>query len=588
METSAETENVDRDGTLVDVLCRRAATQPDKVAFRFLADGETETDTITYARLHSHARSIAVALAHRCQPGDRALLLYPPGLDFIAAFLGCLYAGVVAIPLYCPRLNRIDARIQAVAANAQAAIAMTTNEALERMEKHLHNLPCIQELPRVATDDISTEGGKYWEKPPLVSRDSVAFLQYTSGSTAAPRGVMVTHGNLMANEEMIRQAFDWHENSVVVSWLPIYHDMGLIGNALQPIYAGIPCVLMPPASFLQYPNLWLSAVTKYKGTCIGAPNFAYDLCARRVTPEQMVSLDLSTVDLAYCGSEPIRASTIETFSRTFRHAGFQSSAFYPCYGLAEATLFATGGRKIDPPTVIFVSAAKLEANQVEEAGVTFENARTIVGCGRAWLDEQLVIVNPDTRCLCPIGEVGEIWIAGRHIAQGYWNNTVESDRVFNANLAADRTTQYLRTGDFGFIRRGELFVTGRLKDLIIIRGRNHYPQDIESSVLKSDPAVAQGRCAAFAATGGEQEDLIVVAELDRSHTAIDNDKLVARIRGAIVRDHGLDPAKIVLVRARTLPVTTSGKIQRHACLSAYLCGNLEFVTTQRVTGGLAQ
>lgn len=561
--------------TLVDVLRWRAEAQPDRVAFRFLADGEAETGSVTYGQLDRQARAVAGTLRERCRPGERALLLYPPGLEFIPAFFGCLYAGVVAVPLHCPRLNRHDERIQTVTANAQPAVALTTADLLARVEKQLHQTPYLRDLHRLATDDIPAAAADRWQ-PPAVSGDTLAFLQYTSGSTAAPRGVMVSHGNIMANMAMIREGFEFTPETVMVSWLPVYHDMGLIGNTLQPVYTGFVSIHMPPASFLQHPLRWLAAVCKYGATCVGAPNFAYDLCARKAMqrPDQLAALDLSRLDLAYCGAEPIRPETVRKFTEVFRACGFRPEAFYPCYGLAETTLFATGGRKADQPVMYSVRASELEDHRVRAADPGEDGAQALTGCGRVRLDERIVIANPETRVACQPGQVGEIWIAGSHVARGYWNDAARTAQTFDARLADSGDGPFLRTGDLGFLKDGELFVTGRIKDLIIIRGRNHYPQDIELTAERSHPCLRPGRGAAFGVEVGGEERLVVVHEVERERAEVDWDHVIQNVREAVALDHELAVHAVALVRAASIHTTTSGKIQRHAVRAAFRRGEL--------------
>lgn len=563
--------------TIAEVLRWRASTQPDRLAFRFLVDGESQTASITYAELDRQANEIAAALSARCKPGDRALLLYPPGLDFISGFFGCLYAGIVAVPLYSPRPNRADPRLDAVAANCGATVALSTGDVLAKLRAQRLKIECLEGLDQIATDSMASNVSPPAKAPVPARGETLAFLQYTSGSTAAPRGVMVSHANLMANEAMIRVAFDWHENSSVVSWLPVYHDMGLIGNVLQPVYAGIPGILMPPAAFLMNPFRWLEVTSRYRGTCIGAPNFAYDLCARRVTPEQIATLDLSCVDLAYCGAEPIRHDAVERFLTAFAPAGLRPEAFYPCYGLAEATLFSTGGSKAARPVMVEVQASALESHLVVPPSPD-DDRRTLVGCGRPWMGASAAIVEPSTFKPCLFGSIGEIWLAGPHVAAGYWNDHEATGTTFNARLADDDRA-FLRTGDLGFVRDGELFITGRIKDVIIIRGRNLYPQDIEATVEKSHPALRPGRGAAFIAEQDGEERLVVIHEVDRDVEYAELKPAIALIRQAVARDHGVAPHAVVLVEAFSVPTTTSGKIRRAACRQFMLNHQLKVQAT---------
>ncbi|HEX2222817.1 MAG TPA: fatty acyl-AMP ligase, partial [Thermoanaerobaculia bacterium] len=492
--------------TLAGLLRVRAAERPDRVAFTFLADGEVEGGRLTYAELDHQARAIAAALRQTLAPGDRALLLYPPGLEFIAAFFGCLYAGVIAVPAYPPRPNdRSQSRLRSIAHDAEPRAALTTSAILAGAGDLAPELAVLRWLPTDALPPFGADaegfgfadGDGISEPEP----DSVAFLQYTSGSTAAPKGVMVTHANLLHNERMIGEAFGQDEDTVVAGWLPLYHDMGLIGNVLQPLHAGARCVLMSPVAFLQKPLRWLEAISRYRATTSGGPNFAYELCVRKTTVEERARLDLSSWKVAFNGAEPVRETTLERFAEAFAASGFRREAFYPCYGLAEATLFVTGGELGRFPRVEVVDAAALERNEVRPA-FDGDPARRLVSNGRAWLGQQVVLADPETGLECPAGRVGEIWVAGPSVARGYWRNPEATERDFGAFLA-DGQGPFLRTGDLGFAAGGELYVTGRLKDLIIIRGRNHYPQDLELTAERSHPDLHAGGGAAFAVDAGE-------------------------------------------------------------------------------------
>jgi amino acid adenylation domain-containing protein len=432
----------------------------------------------------------------------------------------------------------------------------------------------LRPLHWLTTDRLGEGLEEAWREPG-VGGDALAFLQYTSGSTAAPKGVMLTHSNLLHNEELIRHAFRQSAESVIVGWLPLYHDMGLIGNVLQPLYLGARCVLMSPVSFLQQPLRWLRAVSNYRGTTSGGPNFAYDLCVRKIPEAQRAGLDLSSWSVAFNGAEPIRRETLESFAGAFAPHGFRREAFSPCYGLAEATLIVSGGSQSPAPVVRHVEAKALEAHRVVEAA-RGEDERALVGCGGALPDQRIAVVDWATLKECAPGAVGEIWVSGPSVAQGYWGHPEESERTFAARLADTGEGPFLRTGDLGFMHEGELFVTGRLKDLIIIRGRNHYPQDIELTAEQSHRALRPGCGAAFAVADGGEERLVVVQEVDHRQ-GLDAAEVCEAINRAVAEEHEIQAHAVVLVRAGTIPKTSSGKIQRNACREAYLGGELREV-----------
>src|SRR2546423_522199 len=465
--------------TLVGLLRWRALHQPKQQAYIFLPDGETNEEAgLTYAELDRQARAIGAQLQSFSAGGECALLLYPPGLDYITAFFGCLYAGLIAVPAYPPRLNRPLIALETIVTDAQATIALTTTPILASAERWLVHTPTLKALTWLTTDTISSDHLETWHDP-AINCDSLAFLQYTSGSTTKPRGVMLTHNNLLYNSALIHQCFELTPESRGASWLPPYHDMGLIGGILQPLYGGFPVTLMSPLAFLQSPFRWLQAISHTKATVSGGPHFAYDLCVRKITPEQRTMLDLSSWNVAFTGAEPIRYETLERFATAFAPCGFRGETFYPCYGLAEATLIVAGGKRTEPPVIKKFEAAGLEQKRAVEVQIEDGATKVLVGCGHTLPKQTIVIVDPESLTRCPDNHIGEIWVSGPSIAQGYWNRSEETERTFRARLADTGEGPFLRTGDLGFLQDGELFVTGRLKDLIIIRGHNYYPQDIE-------------------------------------------------------------------------------------------------------------
>ena len=568
--------------SLVELLQWRALHQPDQRIYTFLTDGETDEAHLTCGELDLQARAIGARLQSLGAAGERALLLYPPGLEYIAGFFGCLYAGVTAVPAYPPdpaRLKRTLPRLQTMVADAQAAVALTTAPILSMSQFLFDEAPDLGDLQWLATDTIADGVEDGWQEP-AVTHDTLAFLQYTSGSTRTPRGVMLSHGNLLCNLALISQAFDFASDDVGMIWLPPYHDMGLIGGILQPVYRCLYCILMSPLAFLQRPFRWLQAVSRYKATISGGPNFAYDLSVRKVTPEQRATLDLSHWRTAFNGAEPVRPETMERFAATFESCGFRQEVFYPCYGLAEATLIVSGGLKAAPPVIHTVQGTALEQSRVVAASAGDEDARALVGCGQNLAGQRIVIVDPESLTQCLPDQIGEIWVSGPSIAQGYWNRPEETEHTFRAYLAGTGEGPFLRTGDLGFLNDGELFIAGRLKDLIIVDGLNHYPQDIERTVEQCHPAVRPGCSAAFSIEADGREQVVVVAEVaDRRklarHQPLDAGELTREIRRAVAAQHDLRVYDVTLLKARTVPKTSSGKIQRHACRAGYLAGTLD-------------
>lgn len=566
--------------SLVEILRWRALHQPDAEALTFLRDGLQATESLTYAGLHQQACAIACALQRRVARGERALLLYPQGLDYVAAFFGCLYAGVIAIPAYPPRPNQTLNRILSIVEDAKPAVALTTLAVKAKVEeKHAQNSG-LRSFNMLPTDNLPGAGGSSWNELAgewldrnLADTDSIAYLQYTSGSTGSPKGVMVSHGNLLRNLQDMDLGWVHAGDSVLVTWLPFFHDMGLIYGILEPLFKGFPCYFMSPLSFLQRPVRWLQAISRYRATHSVAPNFAYELCAARVKSEEKAALDLSCWAVAVNGAEPVRKETLDRFADAFATCGFRYGSFCPGYGLAEATLKVTAARRGDAPVFYSVQKAWLERGRVVLAEQD-QDSRTLVGCGSTMIDTRIEIVNPENLIPCEPGQVGEIWLSGSTVAKGYWERVDETNSVFGACLATGKG-HFLRTGDLGFLKDGQLYITGRLKDLIIIRGQNHYPQDIEKASEQSHPALKKpGFCAAFSIESSNEERLVVVQEVEHTGTERDWEEMVGSIRQAISEEHELQAYKVVLVRSGSIPRTSSGKIQRRACREEYLSGRL--------------
>ncbi|MDM8515210.1 amino acid adenylation domain-containing protein [Desulfobacterales bacterium HSG16] len=597
---------------LASLLRFKAKTQPDKTGYIFLKNGEKEESSITYSQLDAKAMAIAENLLINCRKNDRVLLLYPSGIDYIAAFFGCIYAGCIAVPVYPPQPARMDRtlpRLLSIVSNAWPSAVLTTSKFFRMKDKMLMFDQSFDRMKWLVSDDMKEPAAPDW-KGPLIEPDMIAFLQYTSGSTGNPKGVMISHSNLMHNQEVIKAGFESRESSVAVGWLPLYHDMGLIGNIMHSLYRSIKIVFMSPMSFLQKPSRWLNAISKYSAAFSGGPNFAYDLCVQRVSSDQKKELDLKCWDTAFSGSEPVRFETIERFSKAFECCGFTRKAFFPCYGLAEATLMVSGNRKEEPIIKSFDLKALNEKRMIVSCEKTTESTN-LAGAGRPVKGQLVKIVDPETFEVCKSGEIGEIWISGQSVAGGYWKNPDETRKMFQVrpkeykNIEPGRT--FFRTGDLGAFYDEELFITGRIKDMIIIRGKNHYPQDIEKTVEKSFPLIRPGSCAAFSVEHKNNERLVVVAEIERRHIEhkkpasdgrrrrkpknLRNFKILPEydhednlpfsaedalnaVRAAVSKRHDLQVWALMLIKVGTIPKTTSGKIRRNACKSEFF--NKEF------------
>lgn len=567
--------------TLVDLVRQRAGQLGDRTAFTFLADGEREDARLNYAELDIRARAIAVMLRDcGVQRGERALLLYPPGLDFIPAFFGCLYAGVIAVPSYPPQpaqLSRTLPRLLGILADAEPSIVLSTS-GIERAAAALRRqAPTLGNTTWLATDTLDASNAGEWREP-TIDRDQLAFLQYTSGSTAAPKGVMVSHANLLHNLSYASRVARHDEHSVSVSWLPVIHDMGLIEGVLGPVYNAYPAHLMAPAAFLQRPVRWLRAVTKYGATTSGGPNFAYDLCVRRITDEQRAELDLRTWRIAYNGAEPIRADTLTAFHNRFRDAGFAWSSFFPVYGLAESTLLVSTGDREYEPVILDADSDALRRGALDVSPAA--SSRRVVSSGPVSFETRVVIADPDTHEPCAAGNIGEIWVTSPSVARGYWRRPHESEETFNAFLATGEGP-FLRTGDLGVLHDGELFVTGRLKDVLIVRGMKHYPQDLELTAERQHPAIRAGCAAAFAVDADDGESVVIAMELDPrclpdndAHRDACLDEVIVRVRQAIAEQHGIVLSAVSLLAVGEVPKTSSGKLRRRACRAAFLDGSL--------------
>ncbi|MCC6750543.1 MAG: AMP-binding protein [Deltaproteobacteria bacterium] len=562
--------------TIVDVLEWRAQREPDRTAYVFLRDGERDEVRLTYAELAAQARAVAQAVRHHAEPGDRVLLAFPSGLDFVTAFFGTLYAGCVPVPTVPPEYRKIQQalrRLLAIVDNARPTVGLTTSGILSMVQAGQVGGVDLPPLAWVASDDLGSAGHAL-EAAPSFSAEDLAFLQYTSGSTGKPRGVAVSHRNLMANLEMLGLLFKDHLEKPFVSWLPLFHDFGLILKTLGALYSNCPCIVMSPLHFVQRPARWLEAITRYRAAVSGGPNFAFDLCVRKVTPEERAGLDLSSWRGCPCAAEPIRTSTLDAFVETFGPVGFDRSAYVPGWGLAEAVVMVSGKTYPGPPRIVSLRAAALEQGRVELCA-DGEEARPIVGCGLPVGDAQDVhLVDPETCTEVPADRIGELWVAGPQVTRGYWQREAETEQIFH-NYLADGRGPYLRTGDLAFLREGELYITGRLKDLVIVNGRNLYPHDVEATCERAHPAVRPSCVAAFGLEGAVTERLAIVCEVQRSCPPEEHAAVVSALRTAVAAEHDVTVHALAILAPGTIPKTSSGKIQRRESKARFEKGTLE-------------
>ena len=570
--------------TLPEILQTRAEHTPDETAYIFLRDGEDDEERITYRELDDTARTIAQRLIESNLKGERALMLFPPGLEFVKALFGCFYAGVIAVPAYPPRKNRSLDRIKTLVTDSGAVIILSNTDIYQLSERSFSDVKELKKLNWIIPDSLTTLSPYHLTTLPpyhlttLPQPSDLALLQYTSGSTGQPKGVMVTHRNIMRNLEFLRQAFELNSETKSVHWLPVFHDMGLVFGVLEPLFSGYTGIIMPPVSFIQKPIRWLKAIAKYGAVLGGAPNFAYDLCVSETTEEDCSGLDLTKLRTLYNGAEPVRLQSLERFTAKFLPYGFQPENFYPTYGMAESTLILTGGSVTGKLSYLCVDKKALENNRIEIIDENNENASIHVSLGKPWIDTIIKIVNPETFENCNELEVGEIWVSGSIVAKGYWEKPKETKETFKAFIKDTNEGPFLRTGDLGFYHNSELFVTGRLKDLIIIHGRNYYPQDIELITENAHPAVRPTCSAAFSVDVDNEEKLVITAEIERTSLRdLDAEAVCDAIRQKIAEEMELTVYAIQLLRTASIFKTSSGKIQRKACKEGFLKKSLEVV-----------
>ncbi len=567
--------------TLVRRLRVHAAERPGATAFLHLIDGETPQASLTYAQLDRSARAIAAALQDMRLAGRNVVLAYPPGLEFIAAFFGALYAGCVAVPAYPPRARTLD-RFHALVRDAGAPVVLSTAATVASATAMNGRAAGIR---WIGTDALAEAPAGGWiEHDP--DPESLAMIQYTSGSTSRPKGVMLSHANLVANTRAICDAFEVGPDTKGVFWLPACHDMGLIGGVLAPIYCGIQNIIIAPAMFVQNPFLWLDTISRFGATASGGPNFAYDLCVRKVTAEQRAVLDLSSWSVAFIGAETVEPATLARFAEAFAPCGFRPESFYPCYGLAEATLMVTGPRSGRGASVRAFRDDALAQNVVVPLPDHAPGARPLVGCGAPVGSLRVAIVTPETGVRAAPDRVGEIWVAGESVGMGYWRNPGKTAATFRARLADADDAPFLRTGDLGFMHDQQLYITGRIDDLIIVRGLNHHPQDIEATARQSHPLLAPGLGAAFAFEERGAQRLVLVHEVVRDGNA-DLAPVIDALRAAVTEEHGLALDGVVLIRCGTIAKTSSGKVQRHAIRDAFRADELKPLARYRSPSALA-
>ncbi len=593
--------------SFVEVLSYQAAKNPHLPVYNYLYNGKDVSDVVTYEKLDTEAKSLATVLLEYARKGDRALLLYRPGIDYIRAFFGCLYSSIIAVPTYPLEPYRIDKtlpRLLNLIDDCEPRIALTTSDVLVELQNAIAEVPILRKLIWIETDKLTSRVCENINVS-VIGPESLAYLQYTSGSTGNPKGVMISHGNLLHNSELIKQRFEHGEHSRGVIWLPPYHDMGLVGGILQPIYTGFPVYLMSYLDFLKRPFNWLRAISRYRATTSGGPNFAYEmLCKCKIASDELETLDLSSWEVAFTGAEPIRSSTIKSFANRFESSGFNYQTFYPCYGLAESTLYVTGSKKCDGPTVSTRHKASETSQrlmrQTDQAANKKSTTRSkiLIGCGYAAGDSDIVIVNPSNHRVCKEAQVGEVWIRGPSVAQGYWNNKYKMEEIFGATLQDEPGREYLRSGDLGYIENGQLFITGRLKDVILIRGKNHYPEDIEETVANcSQDIFRPNSCASFSIEIENEPHLIVIQELrtkyinfykgDEQNYDTEKDQaiqeLFEHINSAVVNAHGISVYSLALLQPGGLPKTASGKISRAMSRDKYIKNMLPVVNCWALT-----
>lgn len=566
---------------LIEIMERRAAETPRALAYTFYGDSLTEQCSLSYGELDSNASAVATWLSTITRMGDRVALAYRPGLEFITAFLGCIYSGRIAVPLCPPQFRRGRTSFSEIVKDVQPVVGLTNSEFESWFVADPEKTRCPERVPWFATDRLPSKLPAKWVRP-CIHKEQIALIQYTSGSTSTPKGVMVTHGNLTANENMIRDAFGVTQASVIVSWLPLFHDMGLIGAAIQSLWVGAHCVLLSPHKVFEKPVRWLAAISNFKGTISGGPDWMYRLCAERVTQAEKEKLNLQSWQVALAGSEPIRPDALSTFDNAFRSCGFRKEAFRPCYGLAEATLLVAA-RNSQLPELATVCVGNQRENRAAHVSRKGADVRELVSSGVPCGKQEIQIVDCESGLPCLEGRIGEIWVCGPNVTLGYWNDSKATMSAFRSVLPGTRNTR-LRTGDLGFVLGGELFVLGRIKNLIGIKGRNFYAEELEDAIRRCDPLFSAGIGAAFTIGDSIQSKVVIVYEVPRTRYHIDSGALERKCREAVRDNCGATIDRVLFVRSGTIPRTTSGKVRRAECKLRLLSGQLQTAYLQAMKG----
>lgn len=563
---------------LIDVIQYYARVKGTQEACIFQPRELNTAESLTYADLNQKLTQRAQLLLSLGYQGQPIALLYPTGLDFVVNFLACLAAGAIAVPLSLSRNSKQLERILHILEDAHIQAILTTRETQANLKKQLENSSySSRKSSFIWLDEYEHVSGTM--PLPDVDPESLAFIQYTSGSTSLPKGVMVSHHNIIHNQNVIHVASDTPEGLRAGGWLPQFHDMGLIGQTLHPLYLGGTSITMPPLTFIQRPRRWLELISHYRIQGSTAPNFGYEHCVRFIGDhEDLSNLDLSCWKIAMNGSEPLNADVMTTFSEKFGKYGFDPSAFFPCYGMAETTLFVSGGPKNSGMEILTLNQEYFEEGKVQPA----EQGIKIVNCGLISPELTVKIVNPETHLHCSSEEIGEIWIAGSSVTQGYWNNSQKTAKVFHAELAVSDGQHYLRTGDMGFVKDQMLYVTGRIKEMLIIRGRNLYPYDIERTCNAYKHAAGRSGCAVFSYCQDNEVKLACIVEIKKQAlNRYNHEDMKQDLRAAIMEQHDINISTLLLVKPGIIPKTSSGKIKRVACKD--LIKTDETIQNQKVT-----
>ncbi len=570
--------------SICSILEEAATEVPDKPLFVFPENRWRSEEILTYGQLASRSGAAAQAISEHANPGQRALVLFPTGAAFWESFMGCLAGGVIAVPLNIPNLNRGQDQWQELCNDCTPSVLITDEKTAEVLRRRADQHPNLSRLPVITPE--------HWRGQQCAStlewpeRDGIAFLQYTSGSTASPKGVQVSHSNLLANLEMIRDRMGIRmvDEGTGVTWLPHYHDMGLVGSYLETLFTKNTTLCLQPEEFVLRPGRWLQLISEYRTPIGGGPDFAYRLCVEKIKSDELDLIDLSSWRVAYIGAERIRSETLSRFTEKFGRCGFRNSAFFPCYGLGEATLMATGGPKEATPVVRQVSSAALMANRIEPSAVAADST-SLVGSGNTVEGSKVLIVEPETSLPLEDEQIGEVCLSGPSVTCGYFNRASLNEQLFCELMVDGISEKFLRTGDLGFLSGGELFITGRIKEIIIVRGRNLYPEDIEQRICDAHQALSSDGVVAFSVDLDGQESLVIAAELQRSAVRMESPETVVNaVRQSVIETFGVNPTEILLLRPASIPRTSSGKPKRLAFRDSFIDGTLEYLVREK-TGG---